>query len=230
MKKGKKYDKCAAFYEKSMFWLNYASSMQDFLYSLKIELPKKPIILDLGCGTGISTTTINKKYPYAKIFALDISPSMLSICYKKFPQILLIRGDYNNPRSFYKFPEELPFKFQISSFDLIISTGSLSEYGKLEKVLPYLNGLLKPSGKLLNIGIKKSLVMWLPIKFWGGKMQGEKRFIKYCKKANFRNIQRITIPYRFFPTSFLKFTVLTEKKIYFSHYCHTDSARTDNKV
>lgn len=41
-------------------------------------------ILEIGCGTGFLTEKLQKKYPAAKITAIDIAPEMVNACRQKF--------------------------------------------------------------------------------------------------------------------------------------------------
>ena len=49
------YNQRAEKYEKSMHTFRYASSLQQAILSLPLQLPEKAKILELGCGTGITT-------------------------------------------------------------------------------------------------------------------------------------------------------------------------------
>ncbi len=43
----------------------------------KMYLPDEPVILDVGCGTGISSCQILEALPSSRVWGLDISPAML---------------------------------------------------------------------------------------------------------------------------------------------------------
>jgi tRNA (cmo5U34)-methyltransferase len=76
----------------------------------------KPIrIIELGCGTGIATYTIIKKYPDAHLKCIDMSSDMLNLVQKKlegFPNIEFIQADYTK----YKFEEEYDAVVSFLSF------------------------------------------------------------------------------------------------------------------
>lgn len=206
-----KYNKDASSYEKVMKWANYAQSMQQFLSDLDLKLPDRAKILDLGCGTGITTSVLRDKYPEVEIWGMDFSESMLKICHQKIPSAKLVQGSFNEPSGFKTFLEDKSFHFQPQSFDLVISTGALSEYGKLEKALPFVKSLLKESGILFDIGIKKGLIQWIQSKLWHFTPRGEKAFKEACKKAGFEKVDSVKIPARYFPTSLIKFAVKASK-------------------
>jgi len=62
-------------------------------------------IIELGCGTGLATQSILKKYPNARLKCLDMSLDMLNLAkkrFKAFPNIEFILTDYSK----FKFQEE----------------------------------------------------------------------------------------------------------------------------
>ena len=71
------------------------------------EAPRK--ILDLGCGTGHLTEAALRRWPRAKIIALDRAPSMLAALERKFPGVRTILGDAAEPAA-------------LGEFDLIFSS------------------------------------------------------------------------------------------------------------
>ncbi|MGV0103374.1 Type 11 methyltransferase [Nostoc sp. DSM 114160] len=57
-----------------------AKLRQSYHDILKVQIPNQPQdILDLACGVGLSTFTIQEIYPYAKITGLDLSPYFLAV-------------------------------------------------------------------------------------------------------------------------------------------------------
>ncbi|MEH2047654.1 class I SAM-dependent methyltransferase [Nostoc sp.] len=57
-----------------------AKLRQSYHDILKVQIPNQPQdILDLACGVGLSTFTIQEIYPYAKITGLDLSPYYLAV-------------------------------------------------------------------------------------------------------------------------------------------------------
>lgn len=196
-----KYDNESSGYEKWMHALNYVQSMQAFLRTQKVELKENARILDLGCGTGLATTVLREMYPEAEIVGFDFSTSMLEVCRKKLPDVELVSGDFN----------EGDLGFLKGKFDLIVSTGALSEYAELEKVLPQLRDLLQKDGVLLVLGIIKAPIGWLQSKMWHFKLIGRGGFMKACEQASFSQVEKVKVPFKFFPTSVMKFAVKTLK-------------------
>ncbi|WP_372370891.1 class I SAM-dependent methyltransferase [Candidatus Uabimicrobium sp. HlEnr_7] len=186
------YEKIASQYDASLQKWGYKDVIEEYITQAKIKLSPKPQILDLGCGTGIAMTKLKEMYPDATIIGLDISKNMLDLCKSKEPDVHLIQGDYNK-QEFYDFESGKEYTFEPNSFDLIISTGSLTEYGNLKAVIPFLFSLLKPNGYLTNIGHRKGLINWIILQFWKGKSTGKKEFIKECIHFGFESAHSISM-------------------------------------
>ena len=66
--------------------------------------PQKRLkVIELGCGTGITTKALLQKFPDAEITGVDYAEEMLMLCEEKFPQVTLLHGDFNH-RRFFSFP------------------------------------------------------------------------------------------------------------------------------
>jgi len=93
---------------------------------LKTYLPKDPRILDLGCGTGISTRQLNS---LGKVVGCDPDPIMLcSAREHEMGDITYVRGS----------AEELPFKD--ATFDVITAFASFHWFSNKRKALMKLKG------------------------------------------------------------------------------------------
>jgi tRNA (cmo5U34)-methyltransferase len=101
-----------------------------------------PRVLDLGGGTGLSTSYLLKRYPNARVTLLDFSDEMLAIARERFkdnPAIDFITGDYR----MFSPPE---------SFDVIISGLSIHHLITQQKqeLAASACALLKPTGEFFN--------------------------------------------------------------------------------
>mgnify|MGYP006201299779 CR=1 FL=1 len=80
-------------------------------------------ILDLGCGTGLLTSLLNKRYNDSRIISVDFSSEMLKTCFEKDVKSSFVCADI----------EYLPFKSM--NFDLVISNFTLHWCQNLQKIL-----------------------------------------------------------------------------------------------
>ncbi|RNC80105.1 MAG: class I SAM-dependent methyltransferase [Balneola sp.] len=110
------------------------------LKELLPTLPEKPVILDLGCGTGKHIPHLLKKYPGAKIYALDQSKEMLSLIKKEAKEKVDIKNqEYQNT------------SFEEQQFDLILASYSLSMMSNIDEKLNFIQLHLKKGGHLLVV-------------------------------------------------------------------------------
>ncbi len=133
----------------------YDATRWSFLFGRKglfHELPKlapNAHILDLGCGTGIHLPLLQKKYPDAKITALDCSYQMISIAEKKAGKsIQFIHKGYNKDC------------FEAASFDLILCSYSLTMMSQTDMVIKSIEQHLKPNGILVVVDFDTTPFTW----------------------------------------------------------------------
>jgi trans-aconitate 2-methyltransferase len=59
----------------------------------RIPLRKPRRILDLGCGSGLSTIELRRAFPKSEIVGVDLSPDMLKAAAKRLPGVSFLEGD-----------------------------------------------------------------------------------------------------------------------------------------
>jgi ubiquinone/menaquinone biosynthesis C-methylase UbiE len=92
-------------------------------------------ILDLGCGTGLSTLYLEKKYPDNPVIGIDISPAMLEIAGKKCSQSEFIEDDI------LEFLRKRP-----DNSAALIFSGWAIGYSSPAKIIKEARRVLKPEG------------------------------------------------------------------------------------
>jgi ubiquinone/menaquinone biosynthesis C-methylase UbiE len=104
-----------------------------------VELPEKPWVLDLGCGTGRLLQRLAKSFPQLYGVGLDASPEMLRQARQKSrryaPRLIYIEGD----------AVHLPTA--TAQFDAVFNTISFLHYPQPRQVLSEVYRTLKPTGK-----------------------------------------------------------------------------------
>ncbi len=107
----------------------------------EISIPKNPVCLDVGCGTGISTFELAKRIgDDGAIYGIDFSQPMIEQAEKNaehlgFPEIRFSTGD----------AEQLDFPD--SMFDLVFSNQTLPYIPDKQKALMEMHRVLKPGGE-----------------------------------------------------------------------------------
>jgi malonyl-CoA O-methyltransferase len=110
---------------------------QRLLDRLDLMLIEPKVVLDIGCGTGVATAQLAKRYKKAHIFALDFA----------FPMLLKTRkhGSWlRRPRCVCADLEHLPFAD--NSIDLIYSNAALQWSNDLEHTFGEFMRVLRPGG------------------------------------------------------------------------------------
>ena len=138
------YDDSAGMYDDTV-GRGMASSTNLLLRELQI--PENPTVLDVGCGTGISTFELMKRVK-GRFFGIDISQKMIDLAKERalalgFSNVEFSKGDAEQ----LDFPE--------SSFDLIISNLVFHWVQNKQKALKEMLRVLKPRGQvalLFNAG------------------------------------------------------------------------------
>ncbi len=95
-------------------------------------------ILEIGCGTGLLTREIQRRWPGAELIATDLSPSMLDRA---------AAGGHVAGR-FLPMDGEQP-AFDGPWFDLILSSLAFQWFDDLGAAIGRLHGLLRPGGSLI---------------------------------------------------------------------------------
>ncbi len=149
-----RYDLLAALnpgYEKHLRWS-----------AKRMALPNKARILDLCCGTGISTTALSQTYTDATIDGIDVSEGMLDHAQSKFYQakVSFFHGDAMSPASA---GIEGPY-------DGVLMAYGIRNVPDADVCLRAIRGLLKPGGVLClhEYSVRDSLksrIIWSAVNF-----------------------------------------------------------------
>ncbi|MDP2947440.1 MAG: class I SAM-dependent methyltransferase [Nanoarchaeota archaeon] len=209
MKQQQLYRKVANSYDLLLKVVGYNDFLK-YVINKKISLNmKNPKILDVGCGTGLSTKIIKNKFETADITCLDFSKEMIGLCISKIKDANYIIGDFNERDSFRNIRTKKA-RLENESFDLILSASAISEYGNQES-LAIIYSLLKDEKIFLNIGVRKNFVNIVTGNLWRYKAQGTKNFKRKCEKARFRDVKEIRIPLKKFYLKYRYFVVVARK-------------------
>jgi SAM-dependent methyltransferase len=106
----------------------------------ELEIPEKPVALDIACGTGISTFELIKKCKgHGTFYGVDLSDSMIEVARKNAVQqgyqAVFSQGDAEN------------LEYSDSMFDLAICNVAFHFFPDKEKALSEMHRILKPGGQ-----------------------------------------------------------------------------------
>jgi demethylmenaquinone methyltransferase / 2-methoxy-6-polyprenyl-1,4-benzoquinol methylase len=92
-------------------------------------------ILDLACGTGISTAAIARRFPNARIVGVELRDEYLAFARRRLPQVQFVLSRAEDYRS-------------AEPFDCITSS-YLAKYADLGRLVPQCRDMLRDDGVLL---------------------------------------------------------------------------------
>jgi len=156
-----RYGRIAILYDRSLILLGFRRGVSRFLARVPLDLPPAPRLLDAGCGSGIVSCALLRRFPRARIVAFDLDLRMLDVMRHRAlrrripPESLEIaQGDLRTPERVRPFTGDGILQLAPASFDAIVVSAAL-EHVALEQSLKRLHGLLKPGGVLLNIAVRR---------------------------------------------------------------------------
>lgn len=128
------FSRCAPYYDK------YATIQNLCALRLigKIETTNLRHILELGCGTGNYTRLLRKKFPQAKIRAIDISSEMIKVAQEKM-----------NQKDIDFVAADAEAAYLQENFGLVSSNATFQWFEDLEKALLQYRDLLGKNGLIL---------------------------------------------------------------------------------
>lgn len=106
----------------------------------RLAAPSRGRLLDLCCGTGLSTEALRKVYPHAEMDALDGSEGMLAVASRKdrLRDVTFFQGDAMNPEAAGIKP----------GYDGILMAYGIRNMSDPDACLERLMALLKPGGRI----------------------------------------------------------------------------------
>jgi len=169
------------------------------------NLPKGKVILEIGCGDGSGTQSIQKYFHPQKIHGIDLDPRMIEVANKKksSQSVSFSVGDVEK------------LKFKDNQFDAVMDFGVIHHVPNWKKGLRELKRVLKTDGEFiledLSIDTFKTpagKVFKRLLNHPYDSMYAEKEFIAYLKTVGFE-ITRYESRY---PLGLMKYFVIVARK------------------
>ncbi len=141
--------------KRARYFYKYFSKIYDFVnpFFYSDEMRKKVVdmaklknedkVVEVGCGTGFTTTEIVKRVGEKRVTAVDLTPEQMIKAVKKFPKANFVRGDAEN----------LPFRDE--TFDAAISAGSIEYWPNPQKGIEEMARVTKPGGRVVILAPRK---------------------------------------------------------------------------
>jgi len=172
--------------------------LQD-LVAKNLDLKENQIVLDAGCGQGVVSTYLAKKYG-PKIFGITLVPFEVERAQEQAKNLDV------RDKTQYQVMDYSATNFPDNYFDAIYTTETLSHSPNIRKTLHEFFRVLKPGGKVAlfeyTLAPDKKFSEWekkmLDLVIEGSAMMGLKdfrydQFIGVVKKAGFENVKEQNI-------------------------------------
>jgi len=157
-----------------------SDTMRDAGLDMAHIASEAPAVLDVGAGTGTLSCNLLRRVARAQITLLDQSPEMLERAKLK-PQLQQCKFELADAQA-------LPF--EDSSFDHVMSSGSLYYYPRPVTALQEQLRVVKPGGTVLAMGSlqpKPRLIRWLATTF--NRFPTEEEYASWFRDAGLTDIR-----------------------------------------
>lgn len=180
-------------------WLNgYKRAADYFVKQLTFETGASIRVLDAGCGTGLYSMAILKRFPNARLVAFDLNEAMA-----RKMEINLDRKRFRN-RAKVLVADVMGNLSEIEqNFDLIVA-GGLLEYVDIGKAIKNLSKFSITGGYFLNSPVRNNVWGRLVGRFMGFAPHSKERNIEAFEQNGFKLQKIIKLPWRYLPISLVK--------------------------
>ncbi len=197
MNSQKFYSKIAGFYNFGLWIIGYKGAVNYVMEQLPLAINDSFKVLDVGCGTGLYSIAVLKKFPNSQIVAFDLNSEMVEDMRRNLKQQNL------EGRARVFVGDALDSIAEKNDFKLII-TGGLLEYVDIQKAVVNLSHYLCGGGYFLNSPVKNNILGNFIGKLSGFKPYSKQVNISVFTQNGFELQKIIKLPFRYFPICLVK--------------------------
>ncbi len=212
------YGKIANAYDAVLTFSGFKRGVENFLDRVELTFPPSPKILDAGCGTGLMTRYLARRFVDARILAVDIDRNMLSEMARIIQgegtgtaKVVVAEGDLASPERIRLFGTGQQVAVSESYFDAIFVSGAL-EHVALEGSIRRLARLLKPGGTFFNLGVRRNpagAVLGMVYRFRPYTLPEMRQA---CEAADLADIQMLNLAAEDFPANLSRVAITAKKR------------------
>jgi demethylmenaquinone methyltransferase/2-methoxy-6-polyprenyl-1,4-benzoquinol methylase len=142
----------------------------------RAQLPDKPVILDLACGTGDFSLLVHRQYPGSRSVAADLTERMLQLARERGVDEAVCSDASSLP-------------FSDASFDCVFIGYGLRNFPNLAKAVSEIERVTRPGGLMVSLDfflpsnsvLRQLYIGYLYVQgcFWGTVLHGRPRVYTY---------------------------------------------------
>jgi SAM-dependent methyltransferase len=170
MESNRIYSSIAGFYDIALGLSGYWLAIESFVREIPYDESDRINVLDAGCGTGLYSFAIIKRYPRATISAFDLNKEMVG----RFITRLEKKNHLKDRVRVFTADLCQPLPAIEEQFDLVV-TGGVLEYVEIELAVKNLSYYLSNGGFFLNTSVRDNLAGRLTGKVYGFKPHASSR-------------------------------------------------------
>lgn len=189
MESNRIYSSIAGFYDLALGLSGYLLAIESFVREIPYDEAERINVLDAGCGTGLYSFAIVKRYPRATVTAFDLNKEMVA----RFQSRLEKKSEVSNRVQVFTADLCEPLPAIGNEFDLVI-TGGVLEYVDIERAVKNLSNHLSNGGFFLNTSVRDNLMGKLVGKAYGFRPNTRGRNIDAFTGNGYRLMKSMRFP------------------------------------
>jgi ubiquinone/menaquinone biosynthesis C-methylase UbiE len=186
----------ASLYDVGLSLVGYEKSVEYFVSCLPFGKEVSIRVLDAGCGTGLYSLQVLKRYNHARITAFDFDNQLV----RRLEEKIREKNYENRTHTFSGDIQGSLKEIRDERFDLVITSGVL-EYVPLERTIKNLSRFPASGGYFLNSSVRDTWWGRLVCKIYGCKPYTREENIKAFEKNGF-HLEKIINVSPYVPASF----------------------------
>jgi SAM-dependent methyltransferase len=212
------YGRIASLYDVTLTLSGFRCGVTRFLDRLSLDLPGRPHILDAGCGTGLIAHYLLRRFPRAEVVAFDVDRRMLAVMRRSVrrqlgvaERLTIAEGDLGAPERLRRLDDGQALALPPGGYDAI-TVGAALEHVPLRETLARLQGLLRPGGLLLVLGIRAGPPGAILGQLYRFRPYRVSQLRDALETAGFGDIWLEALGARAFPANLTRFAILARRR------------------
>ena len=211
------YGSVANIYDGFLTLTGFKRGVESFFDRVDFKLPNNAKILDAGCGTGLLTIYLARRFPTARIVATDVDEKMLGELTRLrndagfTPEHIAIGvSDLTTPAEMTPLGGRTTIAIPELSLDAVMVSGAL-EHVALDETIKRLVKLLKPGGLFFNLGVRKNPAVAVLGMVYHFRPYSIAELRRACARAGLDDIRAIPLRVEDFPANLSRVGVIARK-------------------